>query len=160
MNSYKNNNEYPGFTFHHGFQWFYLSHNGLFTFTQLALVGAFIHLSIKNNLLYHFTERLGKTSLSIYMLHLPLLQIYTLGYKFIYGITHSSTLSEAILLAKELDQFSPGFIVIFLMLLIPLSLFSQEKIFTPLQLKISERPISIKMKENGNKGSITPGPQD
>ena len=78
------------------------------------------------------------------MLHRPLLAIMSMTYKLIYGILNSTNLSEAIALGKNLEYLGLDFLIIFLMVLIPLSLLLQEKIFTPLQIRVSEFIIQFK----------------
>ncbi|MCH4244758.1 acyltransferase family protein [Acinetobacter gerneri] len=134
-------------------QWFYLSHNGLFLFSQLALVYSFLNINIKNKNLAHYFERLGKASLSIYMLHLPLLAIYHLIYKLIVAATYSTSISETIKNAKDVTQLNIISVIIFMIILIPLSLFLQEKIFTPIQIKLSNKLIEY---SNQSKERKTP----
>lgn len=131
--------------------WFYMTHNGLFIPTQLAFISGFLFLKINSEYLIKIIKRLGKASLTLYMLHLPLLAIMTLIYKFIYGILNSTSLSEAITLGKNLEYLGLDFLMIFLIVLIPSSLFLQEKIFTPLQARISESIIQFKESRRSNK---------
>lgn len=131
--------------------WFYMTHNGLFIPTQLAFISGFLFLKIKSDYLVKIIERLGKVSLTVYMLHLPLLAIMTLIYKLIYGILNSTSLSEAIVLGKNIEYLGLDFLLIFLIVLIPLSLFLQEKIFTPLQIRMSEFIIQFKDKRRSKK---------
>lgn len=127
-------------------QWFYLSHNGLFLFSQLALVYSFLNINIENKNLTSYFERLGKASLSIYMLHLPLLAIYHLIYKLIVAATYSASIRETIKNAKDITQLNIISVIIFMIILIPLSLFLQEKVFTPIQIKLSNKLIKIREK--------------
>lgn len=124
--------------------WFYLSHNGLFLFPQLALIYCFLSISFNNHKITTLIERLGKASLSIYMLHLPLLSIYFILYKLIIASTQVSTISKIIETAKSIDQLDTISTLIFIILLIPISLYLQEKLFTPIQVKLSNKLIWIK----------------
>ncbi|WP_333976778.1 acyltransferase [Acinetobacter colistiniresistens] len=125
-------------------KWFLVSHNGLFLFTQLALICFFINTSISNFQLASLFQRLGKASLSIYMLHLPLLNIYFIIHKMFIGFINADTISEIIPLAKEVKNLNSFSAILFLFILIPVSLFIQNKLFTPLQSKISQKLISAR----------------
>lgn len=127
-------------------QWAYLSHNGLFLFTQLALIYSFLQIKFNNATLRSLVERLGKASLSIYMLHLPLISIYFIIYRLIIASSESNTIHELIVTAKNIEHLSTFSIFIFITLLIPLSLYLQEKIFTPIQIKLSDALIRSKEK--------------
>ncbi|MDO7229805.1 MAG: acyltransferase [Acinetobacter baumannii] len=127
-------------------QWFYLSHNGLFLFTQLALIYSFLQINFKNQNLCLMIQKLGKASLSIYMLHLPLISIYFIIYKLIIATINSSNFHELMINAKKIDHLSTISVFIFLILLVPLSIYLQEKIFTPIQIKLSNSLIRHKEK--------------
>jgi peptidoglycan/LPS O-acetylase OafA/YrhL len=127
-------------------QWFYLSHNGLFLFSQLALIYSFLQIKIHSYALSSLIERLGKASLSIYMLHLPLISIYFIIYRLIVASTQSSTISNLLANAKNIEYLSTISVFIFLILLVPLSVYLQEKIFTPIQIKLSSTLINSKEK--------------
>ncbi|WP_252509304.1 hypothetical protein [Acinetobacter colistiniresistens] len=90
------------------------------------------------------SQRLGKASLSIYMLHLPLLNIYFIIHKMFIGFINADTISEIIPLAKEVKNLNSFSAILFLFILIPVSLFIQNKLFTPLQSKISQKLISAR----------------
>lgn len=127
-------------------QWFYLSHNGLFLFTQLALIYSFLQINFNNHTLYSLIERLGKASLSIYMLHLPLISIYFIVYRLIVASYNSSNITELLVNTKNIEHLSTISVFIFLILLVPLSIYLQEKIFTPIQIKLSNSLIRHKEK--------------
>lgn len=127
-------------------QWFYLSHNGLFLFTQLALIYSFLQINFNNHTLYSLIERLGKASLSIYMLHLPLISIYFIVYRLVFASYSSSNITELLVNAKNIEHLSTISVFIFLILLVPLSIYLQEKIFTPIQIKLSNSLIRRKEK--------------
>ncbi|WP_151863389.1 acyltransferase family protein, partial [Acinetobacter sp. TUM15512] len=125
-------------------KWFFVSHNGLFLFPQLALLCAFINTPVPTPQFISLFQRLGKASLSIYMLHLPLLHIYFTGYRLILGFMNSNSLSEVIPLAKEVKNLDSISVILFLFILISISLFIQDKLFTPLQSKNSQKLISAR----------------
>ncbi|MEE9884847.1 acyltransferase [Acinetobacter nosocomialis] len=127
-------------------QWFYLSHNGLFLFTQLALIYSCLQIKFNNDTLRSLVERLGKASLSIYMLHLPLISIYFIIYRLIIASSVSNTVHDLIINAKNIEHLSTSSVFIFLILLVPLSVYLQEKIFTPIQIKLSDALIRGKQK--------------
>lgn len=116
-----------------------LSHNGLFIFSQLSLVYYFISIKITHANLVKMIERLGKASLTIYMLHLPLLAIFFIAYKLLLSSFISSNFSELLMNAKTIEYMSTTSVLAFLFILIPISLFVQEKFFTPLQLKLNDK---------------------
>lgn len=116
-----------------------LSHNGLFLFSQLALIYFFIDLKIENIKLLTLIERLGKASLTIYMLHIPLLFVYFIAYKLVIASFNSSSLSDLMTNAKNIDHMNSYGLLFFLIILIPLSIIMQEKIFTPLQSKLNKK---------------------
>lgn len=122
-----------------------LSHNGLFLFTQLALIYYFLSFNIKSDNIKNLIERLGKASLTIYMLHLPLLAIYFILYKLVLASPHSKSFTELINNAKNINNLNSVGLIIFLIILIPLSIWIQEKIFTPLQFKLNSKILKSKL---------------
>ncbi|OUY07531.1 acyltransferase family protein [Acinetobacter populi] len=127
-------------------KWFYISHNGLFLFFQLALISSFCFFSFKNKNLNSLFSRLGKASLSIYMLHIPLLEIYLIIYKLIIGFIYSNSLSDILIMAKSIKNIDIISAIFFVIILIFISLWMQEKVFTPLQYKLSNKLIHLKNK--------------
>lgn len=124
--------------------WFYVSHNGLFLFFQLALIAGFLNIKINNHKVKIWIEKLGKSSLSIYMLHLPLLSIFFILYRLALVSPKYSSFSDIIQNAKDIKLLPINALIIFLIVIIPLSLFIQEKVFTPLQIKLSNKLIAYK----------------
>lgn len=131
--------------------WYYLAHNGLFLFFQMALIYSFLNLSIHNPIIKNYIERLGKSSLSIYMIHLPLLSVYFILYRISIAIFQGHSFAEVITIAKNMEHMSMMGLLIFLIILVPLSLFLQEKIFTPIQTKLSNKLTQIKISTSQNK---------
>ncbi|PJF04118.1 acyltransferase family protein [Acinetobacter seifertii] len=127
-------------------QWAYLSHNGLFLFTQLSLIYSFLQIQFSNYNLQSLIERLGKASLSVYLLHLPLISIYFIAYRLIVASTHSSTITALLINAKNIEHLSTISVFTFLILLVLISVYLQEKIFTPIQTKLSNSLIKRKEK--------------
>lgn len=119
-----------------------LAHNGLFLFTQLALIYFFLGIKIERIKLSRLIERLGKASLTIYMLHLPLLTLYFMIYRLLLSALNATSVNEIIMNAKNIKYMNSFSLIIFLIILIPLSLFMQEKIFTPLQIKLNEKMLN------------------
>lgn len=122
-----------------------LSHNGLFLFTQLALIYYFLSLNINSIKISNLVERLGKASLTIYMLHLPLLAIYFILYKIVIASFYSQSISDLIVNAKNIENLDNLGLILFVVILIPLSIWIQEKIFTPLQFKLNNKILKSKL---------------
>ena len=121
--------------------WFFLAHNGLFLFPEMALIYAFLNINISNTKIKILIEKLGKCSLTIYMLHIPLLAIYNIIYKVILASFNSKSLNELILNAKNIEYINLPAFIVFMIILLAISYFLQEKVFTPIQIKLSNRLI-------------------
>ena len=121
--------------------WFFLAHNGLFLFPEMGLIYAFLNINISNTKIKVLIEKLGKCSLTIYMLHLPLLAIYTTIYKLILASFNSKSLNELVLNAKNIEYINIPAFIVFMIILLAISYFLQEKVFTPIQIKLSNRLI-------------------
>lgn len=124
--------------------WFFLAHNGLFLFPQIALIYVFLNIKISNNKIKLIIEKLGKSSLTIYMLHFPLIAIYTTIYKLIIASFYSNNLKEIISIGKDISSIDASAYVFFIVILIVISYYLQERLFTPIQIKISRKLIEKK----------------
>lgn len=84
------------------------------------------------------------------MLHLPLLSVYFIAYKLLLAYFNSSSLQNLIVNAKSIEHMDSLGLVGFLLILIPLSLFMQEKIFTTLQIKLNEKMLNRRSRKKIN----------
>lgn len=120
-------------------KWFYLSHNGLFAISQISLIYCFINIKFKNENLINVLSLLGKSSLSIYMLHLPLLYVYIILYKIYLSIVFlkATSINQIVIYSKDIKYINEIGFYIFLVLLIPFAILVQKYFFTPLQTYLS-----------------------
>lgn len=125
-------------------QWFYLSHNGLFLFTQLALIYSFLQINFNNHTLYSLIERLGKASLSIYMLHLPLISIYFIVYRLIVASYNSSNITELLVNTKNIEHLSTISVLYFSFYLYHLVYIFKKKYLRLFKLNFQTHSLGIK----------------
>lgn len=106
---------------------FYLTHNGLFLLMQMALVVGFSTLDFKSDYLKQLFQKLGRTSLTIYLLHMPAIIVYSkvIGYA----------------PSKE-HLLSDSQLTVFLLVLVFASYIIQNKFFTPLQRYLAKKLIA------------------
>ena len=79
------------------------------------------------------------------MLHIPLLAIYNIIYKVILASFNSKSLNELILNSKNIEYINLPAFIFFMIILLAISYFLQEKVFTPIQIKLSNRLIIKKI---------------
>lgn len=111
------------------YQTFYLTHNGLFLLMQMALIVSFINLEVKNINIASLWQKLGRTSLTIYMCHFPAMVIF-------FKLTG--------LQPNDKNPLNHSQIIIFLIVLVVISYLLQNYIFTPLQRYLIKKLIKVR----------------
>lgn len=122
---------------------YYLTHNGLFLYFQIALIAGFAYSSIDNHWIRYWIMRLAKASLTIYMVHILALIVASYIYRITYGFINASSFQEALRIGKSLSfEMNSIGLLIFLIVITIISVILQERVFTPVQNKLSQYMIA------------------
>lgn len=111
------------------YQTFYLTHNGLFLLMQMALIASFMNFEVKTIKIASLCQKLGRTSLTIYMCHFPAMVIFfkLIGFQ-----------------PNDENPLNHTQLVVFLTILVVISYLLQTYIFTPLQRYLSKKLIKVR----------------
>jgi len=119
----------------------HLIKNGMYYPAALATIWLCVCMRPTHNAsIRHWGERLGAASLPIFLLHGPTFQLFQPFEQLVMGALHSPDwrISSIIAAGRDVER-SVGFFLVYLVGLILLCIFVQERLVAPLQVKIRNR---------------------